>query len=141
MLAVLYEKRCMGCIGPDPGSTMAAVGLDSRAPITRPALLAAVVTGRYSTAARLAMLHVCEKGCMGCAGADLGKIVAIVALGMPASLIFTAQVAVAIRKMVETKLEDTPTPKKLPPFKRFHYSLWGESRLLVASRSTYPGTF
>ena len=69
---------------------------------------------------------------MGCAGADLGKIVAIVALGMPASLIFTAQVAVAIRKMVETKLEDTPTPKKLPPFKRFHYSLWGESRLVIA---------
>ena len=73
---------------------------------------------------------------MGCAGADLGKIVAIVALGMPASLIFTAQVAVAIRKMVETKLEDTPTPKKLPPFKRFHYSLWGEPRLVIAFPSS-----
>ena len=43
---------------------------------------------------------------------------------MPASLIFTAQVAVTIRKAVNTKLEDTPTPKKLPPFKPFHYSLW-----------------
>lgn len=62
-----------------------------------------------------------------CAGADLAKILGIIALGMPASLVFTAQVAVSIRKMVETKLEDTPTPKKLPPFKRFHYSLWGGS--------------
>ena len=60
-----------------------------------------------------------------CAGADLAKILGIVALGMPASLVFTAQVAVSIRKMVETKLEDTPAHKKLPPFKRFHYSLWG----------------
>ena len=61
------------------------------------------------------------------AGSDLGKILAIIAVGMPASLIFTAQVAVSIRKMVNTKLEDTPTPKKLPPFKPFHYSLWGAS--------------
>lgn len=67
-----------------------------------------------------------------CAGADLAKILGIVALGMPASLVFTAQVAVSIRKMVETKLEDTPTPKKLPPFTRFHYSLWGGS--FIASR-------
>ena len=55
----------------------------------------------------------------------MGKILAIIAVGMPLSLIFTAQVAVSIRKMVNTKLEDTPTPKKLPPFKAFHYSLWG----------------
>ena len=59
------------------------------------------------------------------AGSDLGKILAIIAVGMPASLIFTAQVAVTVRKAVNTKLEDTPTPKKLPPFKPFHYSLWG----------------
>ena len=57
----------------------------------------------------------------------MGKILAIIAVGMPASLVFTAQVAVSIRKMVNTKLEDTPTPKKLPPFKPFHYSLWGAS--------------
>ena len=58
---MLYRKRGTGYIGPDPGSTMAAMGLDSRAPITCPALLAAVVTGRYLPAARLAMLHLCEK--------------------------------------------------------------------------------
>lgn len=55
----------------------------------------------------------------------MGKILAIIAVGMPASLVFTAQIAVSIRKMVKTELEDSPTPKKLPPFKRFHYSLWG----------------
>ena len=82
------------------------------------------------------MSHDRESPCAGCAGSDLGKIVAIIAVGMPASLIFTAQVAVAIRKMVETKLEDTPTPKKLPPFKRFHYSLWGEPRLQIVLPSS-----
>ena len=61
------------------------------------------------------------------AGSDLGKIIGIIAIGMPASLLFTAQVAVSIRRMVNTKLEDTPAPKKPPPFKAFHYSLWGAS--------------
>ena len=68
------------------------------------------------------------------AGSDLAKIIGIIAVGMPASLLFTAQVAVSIRKMVDTKLEDTPTPKKLPPFKRFHYNLWG-SFLCIPSQN------
>ena len=72
------------------------------------------------------MRHVLTEGPCADAGSDLGKILGIIAIGMPASLIFTAQVAVSIRKMVNTKLEDTPTPKKLPPFKPFHYSLWSE---------------
>lgn len=125
------RKIRMGCAGQDLGNNVAAMVLGSTAFITFPAQVG-IRTGRQTTAAMLALLSLSEKGCMGCAGADLGKIVAIVALGMPASLIFTAQVAVAIRKLVETKLEDTPTPKKLPPFKRFHYSLWGESRLVIA---------
>ena len=125
------RKIRMGCAGQDTGNIVAAMVLGSTASITFPAQVG-TRTGRQTTAAMLALLSLYKKGCMGCAGADLGKIVAIVALGMPASLIFTAQVAVAIRKMVETKLEDTPTPKKLPPFKRFHYSLWGESRLVIA---------
>jgi hypothetical protein len=61
-----------------------------------------------------------------CAGADLAKIVAIIALGMPATLLVTAWIAVAIRNATRTELEEQPVPKRLPPFSKFHYALWGE---------------
>lgn len=51
---------------------------------------------------------------------------AIIAVGMPASLLVTAQIAVSIRTAVKTEMEEQPPPKRLPPFGRLHYAGWGE---------------
>lgn len=57
--------------------------------------------------------------------ADLGRIVVIIAAGMVASLLFTAQAAVVIRSAVKTELQP-PKPAKAPtPFTRAHVLAWG----------------
>ncbi|EIE23379.1 hypothetical protein COCSUDRAFT_15440, partial [Coccomyxa subellipsoidea C-169] len=61
----------------------------------------------------------------GIQGADLAKIMAIIGVGMPASLLVTAWVAVAIRNAVRTEMEEQPTPKRLPSFNKYHYAGWG----------------
>lgn len=66
-----------------------------------------------------------ETGSAASAGSDLAKIMAIIAVGMPASLLVTAWVAVAIRSAVRTEMEEQPTPKRLPSFNKFHYAGWG----------------
>ena len=65
------------------------------------------------------------EGWQACVGSDLAKIVGIICVGMPASLLVTAQVAVLIRSAVRTTLEDTPPSQKLPPFAQSHYLAWG----------------
>lgn len=59
------------------------------------------------------------------AGADLAKILGIIAVGMPASLLVTAQVTVLIRNAVRTDMEEQPPVKRLPPFTAAHYAGWG----------------
>ena len=59
------------------------------------------------------------------AGSDLAKITAIIGVGMPASLLVTAWVAVTIRNAVRTEMEEQPVPKRLPAFNKFHYAGWG----------------
>lgn len=50
---------------------------------------------------------------------------AIIGVGMPASLLVTAWVAVAIRNAVRTEMEEQPAPKRLPSFNKYHYAGWG----------------
>ena len=59
------------------------------------------------------------------AGRDMAKIMAIIGLGMPASLLFTAQVAVGIRGLCQTQVEPQPPPRAEPPFSRAHHLAWG----------------
>ena len=60
-----------------------------------------------------------------CAGRDMAKILAIIGLGMPASLLFTAQVAVVIRALCQTQVEPQPPPRPQQPFSRAHHLAWG----------------
>jgi hypothetical protein len=53
------------------------------------------------------------------------KILAIIGLGMPASLLFTAQVAVGIRSLCRTQVEPQPPLQAQAPFSRAHYLAWG----------------
>jgi hypothetical protein len=50
---------------------------------------------------------------------------AIIGVGMPASLLVTAGVAVAIRNAVRTEMEEQPALKRMPSFNKFHYAGWG----------------
>lgn len=56
---------------------------------------------------------------------DLAKVLFLVVAGMVASLIFTAQTAVAIRATTNTELLPQPPTPALPPFSTTHYVAWG----------------
>ena len=62
----------------------------------------------------------------------MAKILAIIGLGMPASLLFTAQVAVGIRVLCRAQVEPQPPPRPQPPFSRAHHAAWGARRHPVA---------
>ncbi len=64
----------------------------------------------------------------------MAKILAIICLGMPASLLFTAQVAVGIRALCKTQVEPQPPQRPQPPFARAHHLAWG-----VPPRQPHPG--
>lgn len=61
----------------------------------------------------------------GIPGADLAKTLAVVVLGMPATLLATAAVAVAIRNAAKTPLGPPPPADAPAPFSRRHYVGWG----------------
>lgn len=61
----------------------------------------------------------------GIPGADLAKMLAVVVLGMPATLLATAAVAVAIRNAAGTPLGAPPPADAPAPFSRRHYVGWG----------------
>ena len=61
----------------------------------------------------------------GIPGADLAKMLAVVVLGMPATLLATAAVAVAIRNAAKTPLGPPPPADAPAPFSRRHYVGWG----------------
>ena len=48
-------------------------------------------------------------------GLELGKVVLVVALGVPMSLLFTAWVAVTIRQYARTELQPQPPVAPTPP--------------------------
>lgn len=59
------------------------------------------------------------------AGADLLRIVGILSVGMVATLMFTAQITVAIREAVKTPVKEIAKAKPSPPFMSLHYIAWG----------------
>lgn len=61
----------------------------------------------------------------GIPGGDLAKMLAVVVLGMPATLLATAAIAVAIRKAAKTPLGPPPPADAPSPFSRRHYVGWG----------------
>ena len=60
------------------------------------------------------------------AGMSLAKMFGVVAIGMPLTLLTTAQVAFLVRKYVKTEMLDAPTADALPPFGRLHFITWGQ---------------
>ncbi|KAG1671561.1 hypothetical protein FOA52_011284 [Chlamydomonas sp. UWO 241] len=60
----------------------------------------------------------------GMAGDDLAKMVVILSVGMVAALVFTAQVTMAIRNMVNTPTQAVPKGKPASPFLPLHYAAW-----------------
>lgn len=60
------------------------------------------------------------------AGMSLAKMFGVVAIGMPLTLLSTAQVAFMVRKYVQTEMLDAPTADALPPFGRMHFITWGD---------------
>lgn len=72
-----------------------------------------------------------------CAGADLLRIVGILSVGMVATLMFTAQITVAIREAVKTPVKEIAKAKPSPPFETSHYVSWG----LIAAGSLAATVF
>ena len=52
-------------------------------------------------------------------------------MGMPLTLLSTAQIAFLIRKFTRTEMLDAPLADALPPFGRLHFISWGEAVLLT----------
>lgn len=69
---------------------------------------------------------------------SLAKMFGVVAIGMPMTLLCTAQVAFLVRKFVQTDMLEAPTADALPPFRRVHFISWGKRHKLHIWRSTTP---
>eukprot|EP00879_Flechtneria_rotunda_P015351 GHRR01016047.1.p1 GENE.GHRR01016047.1~~GHRR01016047.1.p1 ORF type:complete len:495 (+),score=199.38 GHRR01016047.1:155-1639(+) len=67
----------------------------------------------------------------GIPGFDLLRIVGILAVGMVGTLLFTAQITVYIRGVVQTPVKEIAKAKPSPPFLLSHYVAW--SAIFVAS--------
>lgn len=61
----------------------------------------------------------------GIEGSSLAKMFAVIAVGMPLTLLSTAQVAFQVRKYIQTEMLDAPTADALPPFGKMHFITWG----------------
>lgn len=61
---------------------------------------------------------------------------AVIAVGMPLTLLTTAQVAFLIRNFVQTEMQNMPAADSLPPFGKMHFITWGrlQSSLCMACR-------
>ncbi len=73
---------------------------------------------------QLAWQHVSSRTVV--AGLSLAKMFGVIAIGMPVTLLSTAQVAFLVRKYVQTEMLDAPTADALPPFGRMHFITWGK---------------
>ncbi|KAK9807442.1 hypothetical protein WJX73_007719 [Symbiochloris irregularis] len=63
-------------------------------------------------------------------GVALTKILSIIAIGMPFTLLVTAQVAIVIRRISQTELEPAKPEAQLPPFSKVHHIAWGATWLV-----------
>eukprot|EP01025_Chloroclados_australasicus_P039922 TRINITY_DN41593_c0_g1_i1.p1 TRINITY_DN41593_c0_g1~~TRINITY_DN41593_c0_g1_i1.p1 ORF type:complete len:547 (-),score=82.51 TRINITY_DN41593_c0_g1_i1:281-1921(-) len=74
----------------------------------------------------------------GIAASEMAKIGGILAIGMPASLLFTAQAAVVIRNIVNTPTQPTKPSPPLAPFNVYHYVVTGvvAAASLIAAASS-----
>lgn len=61
---------------------------------------------------------------------DLIKILALVVVGMPVTLLVTAQVAIVIRHFSQTELEPPLPQPPTPAFSKLHYTAWGATWLV-----------
>ena len=71
------------------------------------------------------------------AGSELLKIVLVILVGMPASLLVTAAVAKNIRKVVNTKMEPPDVTPPSAPFTKTHHIAWSEHFVKTIFCSTF----
>ena len=64
------------------------------------------------------------------AGIDLAKILGLIVVGMPVTLLVTAQVAITIRKFSETEMEPPEPQAPAGAFSRLHHTAWGATWVL-----------
>lgn len=69
--------------------------------------------------------------------ADLGKLLAILVVGMPATLFFTSQTAVMIRNAVKTENKELAKAKPNTPFLPSHYIAWGAVMAVALALTAY----
>lgn len=73
------------------------------------------------------------------AGSDLLRIVGILAAGMVATLLFTAQITVVIREAVKTPVKEIAKAKPSPPFLPLHHISWGTIFLASLAATVFGG--
>ena len=66
------------------------------------------------------------------AGSELARIFGVNVLGVFLTLTVTAQIAITVRNLVKTQLEETTPPKQSFPFNRAHYVGWGAHSSMTA---------
>lgn len=66
----------------------------------------------------------------------MARIMGVNVIGVFLTLLVTAQIAISVRNLVRTQLEETTPPKQSFPFNRAHYVGWGEV-LFPLSRSLW----
>ena len=68
----------------------------------------------------------------------MARIMGVNVIGVFLTLLVTAQIAISVRNLVRTQLEETTPPKQSFPFNRNHYVGWGEAlRSSVQSSITF----
>ncbi|KAK9867306.1 hypothetical protein WJX84_001513 [Apatococcus fuscideae] len=58
-------------------------------------------------------------------GSEMARIMGVNVIGVFLTLLVTAQIAISVRNLVRTQLEETTPPKQSFPFNRNHYIGWG----------------
>ncbi len=114
MLLIIAALSALGAASPraaDRAQQLAAPGLDW--------------VSRWLPLFYVPSLVVLPLAVRGIPGSDLAKMLAVVVLGMPATLLATAAVAVAIRSAAKTPLGAPPPSDAPAPFSRRHYVGWG----------------
>ena len=108
----------------------ALTALSSTSPSTADALQAAAAPGldwvsRWLPLFYVPSLVVLPIAVRGIAPPDLARMLAIIAAGMPATLLATAALVVSIRKLVNTPAGPPPPSDPPKPFTQRHYVGWG----------------
>lgn len=112
------------------GLLAALTALSSTSPATADALQAAAAPGldwvsRWLPLFYVPSLVVLPLAVRGIPAPDLARMLAIIAAGMPATLLATAALVVAIRRLVNTPAGPPPPSAPPKPFTTRHYVGWG----------------